>query len=609
MVSDFTLWIKRKSSILHNGGMLILLSAFLFLAYSNSFQVPFLYDDRGSIEANPSIRSVLGSLKPVFYGIESVTGRPVLNFTLALNYNWGGLKVWGYHLVNLLIHLSVGILLYCLLNRTLKRQGFWNSFQQDSKWVAGSVVLVWALHPLQVESVTYIVVRSESLVSLFYVGTLYCSLCSWDSNRPHFWKMLSVILCWCGMGAKEVMVTAPVVVILYDSVFSGLKFLKLWERKRFYYYGLFSSWIFLAYLVVMSEGRGDAVGFSGAIGLEDYVKTQFWALTQYLRLALWPDSLVFDYGIMTVTSPERVIPCALIVISLIAVILWGLWKDPKWGFWGIWSILLLLPTSSVVPIHSEPISEHRFYLALFPVILYLVAGGYRIIGRWIFIMVLILSIVLGNRTYVRNQDYQSVESIWRDTVMKVPQNARAHNNYAGELYRKGDPQEAEKHLREAIRYQPDQLNAYLNYAMICEEQNRFVEAEKMAREAIRVNDRSSEAWGSLGSILMKSGENHKAYEAYEKALSLNSKNLQARLGLVLFAHEEGEWEKCIKIYRELIQEYPQQISFYSDLGRILEERKRFKEAESVYLQALQIDQENALILKRLESIQPNLPAD
>ncbi|MES2309879.1 MAG: hypothetical protein V4507_13565, partial [Verrucomicrobiota bacterium] len=336
---------------------LLLLMA-LALAYSNSLHGPFVFDDFESIVENPSIRSLPQSILLTSYGGTPVSGRPLLNFSLAVNYSLGGLSVEGFHIVNFGIHLLAMLLLFDFLRRTLTLSSFSDSIRRDASWIAGSIAGLWALHPLQTESVTYIVQRAESLMGFFYLLTLYCFVRSHSSTRATWWLIFSVFFCFCGMGTKEIMVSAPWIVFLYDVIFIERKFQSLWKSRRLYYWGLISSWILLAFLIVSYDKKGDVIGFFGKISFLDYLQTQYWAICHYLKLILWPNPLILDYGTLTITSFDKVFPSFLICFVLGAGLAWLFWRDPHWGFWGVWGAFVLAPTS-LIPIHTQTIAEHR----------------------------------------------------------------------------------------------------------------------------------------------------------------------------------------------------------------------------------------------------------
>ena len=150
-------------------------------AYWNSFNVPFLLDDQWATSQNSSIQR-LGRIGEVLLppgGI--IAGRPLLNLTFALNYAWGGTSVRGYHVVNLLIHICAGLALLGIVRRTLLLPGLRHGYGEAALPLAAFAALIWTLHPLQTEAVTYISQRAESLMGLFYLLTLYCFIRSVSS--------------------------------------------------------------------------------------------------------------------------------------------------------------------------------------------------------------------------------------------------------------------------------------------------------------------------------------------------------------------------------------------------------------------------------------------
>ena len=162
----------------------LLIAAAGGLAYSNSFSVPFIFDDIRAIVENPSIREP-GDLEQVLTGPpdSSVRDRPVVGLTLAFNYALGGLAVGGYHLFNLAVHILAGLTLFGIVRRTLLAPRLPGRFQESSTPLALAISLIWLVHPLQTESVTYIIQRSESLAGFFYLFTLYSFILAYASRQ------------------------------------------------------------------------------------------------------------------------------------------------------------------------------------------------------------------------------------------------------------------------------------------------------------------------------------------------------------------------------------------------------------------------------------------
>ncbi|MBT7702373.1 MAG: hypothetical protein HN700_18950, partial [Verrucomicrobia bacterium] len=194
------------------------------LAYWNSFDGVFLFDDFASIRDNPYIRVLWPLSRSMSLPLSdtglTVDGRPLLSLSFALNHWLFGPEPWGYHLVNLLIHLTAGLLLFGIVRRTLELPQFRERYAQSGTWLALASALIWLVHPLQTESVTYIVQRAESLMGMLFLLTLYCAIRGFTGAKCGRWYLAAVLVCACGMGVKEIMFSAPLLVLLYDYIFN-----------------------------------------------------------------------------------------------------------------------------------------------------------------------------------------------------------------------------------------------------------------------------------------------------------------------------------------------------------------------------------------------------
>jgi hypothetical protein len=326
------------------------------------------------------------------------------------------------------------------------------------------VALLWTLHPLQTESVTYIVQRAESLMGLFYLQTLYCfirGICAEraDASDPlagrasWVWYVLSVASCLLGMATKEVLVSAPLIVLLYDRTFLAGSFHAAWRQRRQVHLALAATWIPLTGLVLHAANRGGTAGFGVGVSFWSYAATQFQALSHYLWLSVWPHPLINDYGVRWMTSVGDVAPYAAVVALLVAATLVALVRRPALGFLGAWFFAVLAPTS-LVPGTRQTLAEHRMYLSLAPVMVLMVLALYAWLGRRGRFVLAAAAIGLGWLTVQRNTVYHSDATIWRDTVAKRPGNAAARNNYGNILAQAGRPEEALAQYEEASRLAP-----------------------------------------------------------------------------------------------------------------------------------------------------------
>jgi len=209
------------------------------LTYFNSVSNPFVLDDTGTIVDNEQIRQ-LGDLPSLLLPAREtpVAGRPVANISFAINYAIGGLDVASYHIVNIAVHLLCALLLFGLVRRALELPDRRATPGERSTNLAFAAALLWVVHPLGSEPVDYLTQRTESLMALFYLLTLYASVRALTSRRETGWEIAAVVSCALGMGCKESMVTVPVVILLFDRIFVFSSFGEALRKRRWLYVGL-----------------------------------------------------------------------------------------------------------------------------------------------------------------------------------------------------------------------------------------------------------------------------------------------------------------------------------------------------------------------------------
>jgi hypothetical protein len=195
------------------------------VTYSNSLSVPFLLDDKLSVVANGEIRQWWNLARVLLPERDtSVAGRPLVNLSFAINYAIGGLEVRGYHVWNIAVHLMCALLVFGIVRRTLELPRLSSHVGTRSVGLAFAVALIWALHPLNSEVVDYLTQRTESMMAFCYLLTLYGSQRAVRSARPMAaWQALALVSCAAGMACKETIVTAPLMVVLYDRSMSSIR--------------------------------------------------------------------------------------------------------------------------------------------------------------------------------------------------------------------------------------------------------------------------------------------------------------------------------------------------------------------------------------------------
>jgi hypothetical protein len=350
-----------------------LIAGLAFIVYSNTFQVPFHFDDRPNILQNPSIRIQVFSWDRVEEFVKNTyreSIRLVSYFTLALNYSVGGFDVFGYHLVNLLIHAASGVLLYWFLILTFSLPSLRETYRPVSYKVALFASLVFITHPVQTQSVTYIVQRMTSLAGMFYLlsMTLYIKgrLSPGKTRFVYFSGVgLSYLL---GIFSKENAAILPLFIALYEFYFFQ-KF-DLSHRGRKIVLGLAVMLLILSLIGFTVWGRRYAQLITEGFELRTFtfwerILTQARIVLYYLSLLAYPHpsrfNLDYDFPLSkTLLDPATTLISIIIIAGLIGFSIWEAKRRPVLSFCILWYFGNLVIESSIFPL--EIAFEHRLYL-------------------------------------------------------------------------------------------------------------------------------------------------------------------------------------------------------------------------------------------------------
>ncbi len=572
--------------------------------YFNSLRVPFVYDDLHAIVDNSTIRSlrdIKTVLSPPGEGV-TVDGRPILNLSFAVNYAWSEMRVWSWHVVNIAIHLGAALCLFDIVRRTLAGPTIPARQQRLAAPLACAVALLWTLHPLETESVTYTVQRAESLAGLFLLLTLYCSIRAGQATSRWIWQIAAIVVCLIGMGAKETMVAAPVLVVLYGWTFRGESLTGTLKRHGWFYAGLFSTWTLLGALVLGSGGRGGTAGFGNEISSWEYLRTQFGFILTYLKLSIWPHPLVLDYGNGIAMNPAEYVPAGLAVVILAVGTLAALCRPTtRWlGFLGMWFFCILAPSSSFVPVVTQTGAEHRMYLPLAAIVVLIVlvtdSLWGRISARWPLIwqalpggaVVIAVAVALGMLTVRRNLDYRSQESIWRDTVEKRPDNWRGHCNLGWACKTDGRFEEGLLAYNRAIELYQDDVAVYEGRADTLLKLRRYPEAIRDLQRVIEMAPRRGVCHANLAIALTTAGDMELALDAISEAARLVPSNPywhRRRGGLLA---RLGRSDEALEEFSTAIRLKPNWDEAHHDRGCCYQELNRFAEAIADFSKAIAI---------------------
>jgi protein O-mannosyl-transferase len=598
----------------------LLILAACVAVYANSLDGPFLFDDQATIEQNPTIRQLwplTGALQPP--PSTPVTGRPLVNLSVAINYALGGLNPRGYHLFSLAVHILTALALYGVLRRTFARPPTadttvsepdvlraWHTETGAADLAALLCAFVWAVHPLNSEVLNYLTQRSESMMALCYLLAVYCAIRSLDAKLPRRWDVAAVAAALFGIASKEVTLTAPLVILSWDRVFAFSTLRAAWAA-RWRLYALVTA-ACAPYFVFGRTVYGDVTG-EQQVSWWTYLLNQGPMILQYLKLSVWPAPLIFDYGVPQAITLRDVWPSVFAVAVLFAAAVAALRIMPRVGFWAVWVFILLAPSSSIVPISAEVGAERRMYLPLAGVVVLLVIAAAALIGRFVrapaarrqlsWAAALVWLAAFSATTIARNSDYRTPLSIWQTVIDRRPQ-WRAHEHLSMHLRDAGRTDESIAELRIAAKDSPNSRHA-LAAALL--ERGDVAEAITRLREFIR--DRPNDpgvdsARRELATALMKSGDAPGAIAELRALAAARPDDPRAQLELAGAYEDAGDAGSAVEAYRTALKLLPNSVVALSHLGVLLATRQP---AESLGLLQRAIELEPTAIGVRLQLIQ------
>ncbi len=573
-------------------------------AYSNSFYVPFIFDDFHVISENSGLRD-LSNLREVFFS--DSPGRPFLYLTFALNYAVGGYDTFGYHIVNFFLHICTSLLVFILLKEILARE----NIKKDIYPLAAAMVFI--LHPLNVEVVTYLSSRSTGLCTFFYLFSFWLAIkhpLGW--NRTLFFSCCFFLL---GMLTKELIASMPFLLAIYIFQFDGRERLKKSAPFLSVYW-----FLFLAVLVFRSFVKGYSLEkFSDLPFLTPlvYFKTELAVVAfGYLPRLFVPIHQIFggNSNWKLFFLEPAVIGGLTVFVFLISASIYFFNSRKILSFSIIWFLVALSVTSSFIPI-IDAYAERRVYPAL-PAFCLLIAYslhelGYRFskvkkaLGLFIVLVLLVFSIL----TYQRNSLHTDPVLLWEDTISKASAKERVYANLAYQYIKRSKNKEAKETLLFGLKYNPDYVPMQILYCWLLGMESRFVEMEKVLKQIKPIEAKDASQVSNLYGVLAgEKGDFENSMTFFKNALKLNDANHDARGNVAALLSRMGKREEAILSLRASIKKYPLVADFHYHLGNYLLERSR-SEALKEYFLALRLEPAHIGVISAMRKSFPNsLPA-
>ena len=575
--------------------------------YSNTFQSPFVFDDQHTIQENAKIRDIDNFYTPDVLQSQ----RPLVDFTFALNYHFGKLRVFGYHLVNLLIHAANGIMVFFLsqmLFRKLTRADDLSIYLS-----ALFAALIFTAHPLQTQAVTYISQRYTEMAALFYLGSVMAYIKARDARSATkqaasggFFLVAAV----CGALAflcKQNSASLPLAILLveyvcYDQSRHG------WIKKLylilpiivlfgfFYAYntGLFRHDIQVGtFLEDVSEKARETQN----VDRWRYLCTQFNVVVIYIRLLVIPVQQNLDYvypfnkGFFDGATPYSF---TLLLGALAAG--WWCRKKQSMIFLGVfWFFITLSVESSIIPIR-DALFEHRLYLPMFG--FSIIAGSLmeRLFSKHRLIVcgvMMTIVISLSSLTYSRNQVWRNDVLLWSDVVQKNPSNYRGLTNLGNALMERGDLKGAMDKYDRVLQIKPEDHIALYNKGVLLERTGKKQESVSMIQKAIRIKPDYVKALINLGVFAARSGKINEAIGYFQKALTIQPQSMEANLNMATVLAGTGKVEPAVEHYLKVLYMEPDNSKAHKKVGLLLHILTRYNDAVFHYHESIRTDPNDA----------------
>lgn len=588
------------------------------IIYSNTFNVPFVFDDLRQIEEKEAIRDLRNYFSPKIL----LSHRPLGDLTFALNYEFGKLHVFGYHLVNLIIHVLNGFLVYFLTltilmqvkdrpvtpnprpnEQTLPTCNYLSTANEDPtaiRFAALFAALIFVVHPLQTQAVTYTIQRYTSLAGMFYIACilLYIKARASSNNRtsndqvsgiPSIFKfrfgsliyfVLSFICAVLSFLSKENAASIPGAILLVELLLLD----KRWGSWKIRGISLFLVFILfgvlILYLVGITQGEIDFGRLledvssytkeTGKVSRWQYLCTQVNVITIYIRLLFCPFGQNLDYmypfksGFFDGFTPWAF----LILISILVIAGWNLKRRPALAFGIFYFFITLSVESSIIPIR-DALFEHRLYLPMFGfalVLSYVLFFVLPLNQWWRMGIVGILIIGLGSAAFNRNQVYRDRVTLWTDVVTKSPKNYRGHFNLGNAFRDQGDLKKAIESYSRALQIHPNFTMAEDNLGVVLIQEGRLEEAVRLLSQALKTRPRDATLDCNLGIAFMRQGKLEDAIHHLNRAIERKPEYVEAHNNLGIVFAQQGNMEKAVDHFSKALESQPNNPETHMNLG-------------------------------------------
>jgi len=616
-----------------------LLAVIVWVVFGQTLHHEFVnYDDGPYVYANPKILNGLtpGNFAWAFTHVHAANWHPLTTISHMLDCQFYGLQPWGHHLTNILLHAAAAILLFFAL-RELTGDGDAvvptgrddagrdrRSRLQDrgAFWASAFVAVLFAIHPLRVESVAWIAERKDVLSGVFFMLSLFAYARYARSSRFSLGRYATVLVLFAlGLMCKPTLVTVPFVLLLLDywplgrwqraegkgrraevrspwSVVSGL----VLEKIPFF---VLSGASCVATILAQKE----ALAPVREVPFQERLGNAVVAYAEYVVEMVYPANLAVLYPYPKSGPNVAEVVLALLLLPIVSVILFRWRKTYPFALTGwLWFLGMLVPMIGIVQVGSQPMADRYTYLPQIGLYILVTWGAMELFKNWrhkrevLPVVALLLIGALITRSYLQAGYWRDSETLWRHTVDVTHDNYIAQNNLAGTLLEKGQLNEAITHYREALEIKPDVAEVQSNLGNALVREGNVEEAVVHLQKALQIDPAYAEAYNFFGNALMKKGQAAEAVRYYEKAVKLDTSYADAHNNLAVAFSRSGEFEQAIAHYRKAVAIQPGSAEMQVNLGNALARKGDWAGAIACYQAALSTERDSGKAAKILNNL-------
>jgi protein O-mannosyl-transferase len=573
MVNDLSSVSTHRHQVLF---AIISLAIMIPMIYINSLDCSWHFDDEHSITDNPNIHMEKLSWENLNKALHSDQNnpekiyRPISNLSFALNYYFGELNVFGYHIVNISIHLITSIFLFLFTYYLLELPLIKDRYAGKSYFIAMIATVLWAINPLQGQAITYIVQRMASMAGMFYIISMYLYLkarTAETNNKRITFISLSALSFALALGSKENAILLPFSLILLElMVFQKTPWPNMKKHINLYLLGI-AAFLLIALLYIFLKDINifDSL-FSGyqdrPFTLGQRLLTEPRVIILYISLLLYPVStrlnIAHDIDISTsLFSPLSTITSILLIIGIINIVLYRHKRYPLIAFSVCFFFLNHIIESSFL--NLELIFEHRNYIPSMFFFLPIAIGLSMLLDYYkskkfmqysIVAFIVLFLIGLGHGTFIRNFTWKNEKTLWIDAVEKSPNLSRAHNNLGKYYSDHGHNDDAFSEYMKALTSKwssrkAESFSTYFNLGHLLSKRHEYEKAEDYYKKALQINPYFPGTYNNLATLCDRKGDTEQTYKYLKIAFNLSPDNPLTNLNLGLYCIKKKKPEKAI----------------------------------------------------------------